>query len=93
MPLRVELWTAAPPDDLDDWEEAFEATLAVSDDGIDDESPAVEFTNIAVPAGMYRALITGTGFVAHGWPGSTEPRATAGASGSGRPWSAPRPNG
>jgi hypothetical protein len=33
----------------------------------------VDRTEIDVPPGLYHALITGRGFVSHGWPGSTEP--------------------
>jgi hypothetical protein len=73
MPLRVEVWDSAPPDDLEEWEEAFEAHLDVNQYGLVFESPTLDFIDLAVPPGSYYALITGRGFVAHGWPGSTEP--------------------
>ena len=73
MALRVEIWSAAPPDDLAEWDEAFEASLTVDGDGVTYESPTRKIVNIEVPSGAYRAVITGTGFVARGWPGSTEP--------------------
>lgn len=72
MRLTVELWDRHPANDLDQWQEAFEAHLQVFDQLIY-ESPTVDRTELNVPPGSYHALITGRGFVAHGWPGSTEP--------------------
>lgn len=72
MPLTVEVWDHEPADDLDEWQEAFEAHLHVSNQLVY-ESPTVDLTEIDVPPGSYHALITGRGFVANGWPGSTEP--------------------
>jgi hypothetical protein len=73
MPLAVEIWDSVPAEDLSEWEEAFEALLVVGDSGLTYESPTVELTQIVVSPGSYHALITGRGFVARGWPGSTEP--------------------
>jgi hypothetical protein len=74
MPLRVEVWTAPPEDDLDEWQEAFEVHLDVGDDGLNYESPTLDITPLPVPPGSYHAIITGRGFVGHGWwPGSTTP--------------------
>ena len=75
MPLRVELWPAEPPDDLDDWQEAFLAGLLVDPAGIGMiyESPTMEGTTVPVPPGRYTVRIVGRGFVNYGWPGSTEP--------------------
>lgn len=73
MPLLIERWSGEPPPDLDDWQVAYAAHLAVGDDGIYYETPTLDGVDIAVPAGAYRALITGRGFVGHGWPGSTKP--------------------
>jgi hypothetical protein len=73
MPLRVEVWDAPPPDDTAEWPEAFEAHLDVRDGGLAYESPTADFTPLEVPPGAYYALITGRGFVARGWPGSTTP--------------------
>ena len=73
MPLRVEVWEARPLDDLDEWEEAFDAYLEVDQPGLAYESPTMDFVDLKVPPGSYHALITGRGFVADGWPGSTEP--------------------
>jgi hypothetical protein len=88
MPLRIEVWTAEPDGDLDEWEEAFETHIDVGDEGLTYESPTLDLTPIAVPPGSYHALITGRGFVAHGWPGSTEP----GDSWRIRVWPSPGPS-
>src|SRR5689334_13667120 len=71
MPLRVEVWTGRPEDDLEMWEEAFEVHLDVGDDGLLYESPTVDIVSLPVRRGSYHALITGRGFVDIGWPGST----------------------
>jgi hypothetical protein len=73
MALRVEMWSGEPPSDLDDWEEAFEVHLEVGDFGLLYGSPTMDFVPLPVRPGSYHALITGRGFVAIGWPGSTEP--------------------
>jgi hypothetical protein len=73
MRLRVERWTVQPPDDLDDWQEAFLTGLVVGDDGLAYESPTMEGATIPVPPGRYAARISGRGFVNRGWPGSTTP--------------------
>lgn len=73
MPLRVEAWDSPPPDDTPQWPEAFEAHLDVPDDGLSYSSPTVDTVSLGVPAGRYHLLVTGRGFVAHGWPGSTKP--------------------
>jgi hypothetical protein len=73
MPLRVELWAAEPPDDLDSWEEAFLTGLKVGPDGLVYETPTLEGATITVPSGRYAVRITGRGFVNHGWPGSVTP--------------------
>lgn len=73
MPLRVEVWDAAPPDDLDAWAEAFEASLRVDARGLAFTSPTMPTRTVAVPVGRYRLLVVGRGFVSYGWPGSTKP--------------------
>ena len=73
MPLRVEVWDASPPDDLDAWQEAFEASLRVGARGLIYTSPTMSEHHVAVPVGRYRLRVTGRGFVARGWPGPTEP--------------------
>jgi hypothetical protein len=73
MPLRVEVWDAPPPDDSAEWPEAFEAHLEVGAGGLAYDSPTARFARLDVLPGAYHAHITGRGFVAHGWPGSTTP--------------------
>lgn len=73
MPFRVEAWSAEPFSDIDGWQEAFELHLDVSDYGLQYSSPVAEEITFEVPPGSYRALITARGFLAAGWPGSTEP--------------------
>jgi hypothetical protein len=73
MPLRVELWDGEPPGDLNDWEEAFEAYLEWEHGGLTYSSPTMDSKDFPIPPGAYQVLITGRGFVAHGWPGSTTP--------------------
>src|SRR3954468_7203340 len=73
MPLLIEVWDGEPPDDLDDWEEAFEVHLDVGTEGLVYESPTLDVVELPVPAGSYHALIAGRSFVGHGWPGSTKP--------------------
>jgi hypothetical protein len=72
MPLAVEVWDGEPARDVDEWQEAFQAHIEVTTQ-FGYESPTDELIEIAVPSGSYAVLITGRGFVAHGWPGSTEP--------------------
>ncbi|WP_380156099.1 hypothetical protein [Kineococcus sp. R86509] len=73
MPLRLERWDAAPQEDLQDWQEAYEAHVSVNEYGLYYQSPTLEGTQLPVPAGEYHALITGRGFISRGWPGSTAP--------------------
>lgn len=73
MPLDVEVWEARLPADLDDWEETFEVWLDVDETGLAFQSPTLSKTVIPVPAGRYHVLVSGRGFVAQGWPGSTNP--------------------
>ncbi|HJU03232.1 MAG TPA: hypothetical protein VJ966_18710 [Actinomycetes bacterium] len=73
MPLRAEVWPGEPPDDLDQWQEAFCTGLAVGADGVVFESPTAETRTIPVPPGRYAVRITGRGFVRRGWPGTTTP--------------------
>jgi hypothetical protein len=73
MRLCVELWATQPPDDLDDWQEAFLTGLVVGEAGVTFESPTLAFHSIPVPPGRYAALIARRGFVNRGWPGSTRP--------------------
>ena len=71
--MRVEVWPTQLRLDLDDWQEALEASLSVRDNGLSYESPTMPKQSIAVPAGRYGLRVAGRGFVARGWPGSTRP--------------------
>ncbi|MBQ1038775.1 hypothetical protein [Micromonospora sp. C81] len=73
MPFRLEVWDDPPPDDREDWEEAFEASLLVVDDVLQYFSPTDTVVTFEVPSGRYAARISGRGFVNRGWPGSTTP--------------------
>ncbi|WP_394840339.1 hypothetical protein LVJ94_26030 [Pendulispora rubella] len=74
MPLRIERWPSEPPKDLEQWQEAFEASLTISDFGLYYESPTLQGKVLETPPpGTYAVRITGRGFVAAGWPGSTTP--------------------
>jgi hypothetical protein len=73
MGVTFELWTDAPADDLDEWQEAFEVSLDIDEEGLTYGSPTLEGETIALPSGHYGLRICGRGFVAHGWPGSTSP--------------------
>jgi len=73
MRLRVELWATQPPDDLDDWQEAFLTGLVVGEGGLAYNSPTLAYETIPVPPGRYAARIAGRGFVNRGWPESTRP--------------------
>lgn len=73
MRLCVEVWSAEPPNDLDAWQEAFEAALMVGHGELMYQSPTVDWQTITVPPDNDAVRITGRGFVARGWPGSTTP--------------------
>ena len=73
MPLTVEVWAGPIPDDLEDWDEAYEVWLDTDKSGLTFESPTLSAVAVSVPPGRYRALLTGRGFIARGWPGSTTP--------------------
>jgi hypothetical protein len=73
MPLRVEVWPAEPPDDLDEWQEAFLTGLLIGPGGLVYETPTFEPVSVPVPPGRYAVRITGRGFLNYGWPGSTTP--------------------
>jgi hypothetical protein len=72
-PLRAEVWDRPPPDDAAGWPEALEAHLDITDRGLVYDSPTTRAVSLDVPSGAYCALITGRGFVAHGWPGPATP--------------------
>ena len=59
MPLRVEIWDAVPPDDLDAWEEAFEASVRVGARGLTYTSATTPSHTVPVPVGRYRQRVAG----------------------------------
>lgn len=73
LALRVEMWSGLPAPDLDDWEEVAEASLRTRTNEVQWSSPTLVSTRLQVPGGLYRLRISGRGFVARGWPGSTTP--------------------
>lgn len=73
MPFRVEVHTAQPVDDIAKWDEVCEVHIDVGPGGLFFESPTLTPVLLPVSEGSYHALISGRGFVAHGWPGTTTP--------------------
>jgi hypothetical protein len=73
MSVTFELWSDAPVDDLEVWDEAFEVSLDVDEEGLSYGSPTLEWETIALSSGRYGLRIFGRDFVAHRWPGSTTP--------------------
>jgi hypothetical protein len=70
--VTVERWDGPPPDDVTRWEEAVEGGLVV-DAGLTLSSPTMDYVSVPMPAGDYVMRVVGRGFVARGWPGSTDP--------------------
>ena len=73
MAFTVEVWDAEPFSDLDGWQEAFEVHLDVSHYGLHYSWTNGDVTDLGVPPGSYRALVTARGLLVGGWPGSTTP--------------------
>ncbi|WP_353650853.1 hypothetical protein ABLG96_08140 [Nakamurella sp. A5-74] len=67
VPLQAQLWDSEPPKDLGGWDEAFEASLIAGERGVTWVSPTVEGVDIPVPAGRYRARISGRGLLRPPW--------------------------
>jgi hypothetical protein len=70
-PLRLEVWSAEPPDDRDHWDHEVDADLDVPDGQIIFEaSGGGPATSADVPAGAYRVRISGRGFTELGYAGA-----------------------
>ena len=103
LELTVEVWDAQPPEDLDAWEQVVVASLEVTDGRLDFAAPTLPGSRYDIASGRYVLTVSGRGFVARGWPGSTTPgdvwrvRLWPAASGSTGPavrlkgWAAPPP--
>ena len=70
LELTVELWDEEPPSDIEAWQQVVRSSIQV-DDRLLYESPTMEGAWFHVPSGSYSVLVSGRGFVARGWPGST----------------------
>jgi hypothetical protein len=70
-PLRVEIWSAEPPDDRGDWDHEVDADFDVPDGRINFMFPTGTLNASAdIPAGRYRARISGRGFTELGAAGA-----------------------
>jgi hypothetical protein len=59
MRVRVEQWTAEPPDDVADWQDAVEGPLFIEGGVLHLDSPTMEGTSTPVPDGMYAVRVCG----------------------------------
>ena len=73
LELTVEVWDEEPPADTESWQQVVQSSIEIVDDRLLFESPTMEGAWFDVPSGWYSVLVSGRGFVAHGWPGSTTP--------------------
>jgi hypothetical protein len=75
MQMAIEVWDQNPPEDRGDWDQVVDLVLEVDQDGflLLDSPPGGDPHYVAVDPGRYRVEVCGRGFVALGWPGSTEP--------------------
>jgi hypothetical protein len=74
MRFVVERYEEVPDLEADEeWQLVFEATIRVGGGGLSYESPTIEPVVFPIPAGTVTLRVCGRGFVAEGWPGSTEP--------------------
>jgi hypothetical protein len=70
-PLRLEVWSADPPDDRNHWDHEVDADLDIPDGQIFFEaSGGGPTTSAGIPAGAYRARISGRGFTEMGFAGA-----------------------
>jgi hypothetical protein len=61
-PMRVEVWSAEPPNDRADWDHEVDADFDVPEGQICFFAPACSMTMADVPAGSHRMRISGRGF-------------------------------
>lgn len=75
MQMAIEVWDQKPPEDRGDWDQVVDLVLEIDQDGSLqlDSPPGGEPHHVTVDPGRYRVEVCGRGFVALGWPGSTEP--------------------
>jgi hypothetical protein len=74
LPLSVEVWSAAPDPDPDDWQQVSQERLTVDERrSIYIESPTLDGVSCPLSPGEYVVETSGRGFVAAGWPGSVLP--------------------
>ena len=74
MQIDVEVFTARPPIDDDQWQQIIEDHLDIGPDGVlQIDSPTTSPVDCVVPPGSYLVQVSGRGFVNYGWPGGTTP--------------------
>lgn len=74
MQIDVEVFTARPPIDDDQWQQIIEDHLVIGPDGVlQIDSPTTSPVDCVVTPGSYLVQISGRGFVNYGWPGGTTP--------------------
>jgi len=71
-PMRLEVWSAEPPDDRDQWDHEVDADFDVPDGRIYFMASGGGTADVSadIPAGRYRARISGRGFTALGHAGA-----------------------
>ncbi|WP_179276608.1 hypothetical protein [Rhodococcus sp. 14-1411-2a] len=74
MSIDVELFTARPPSDDDQWQQVSEDRLEIGPEGVlQIDSTTMDPVDCLIPPGDYLVQVSGRGFVNYGWPGSTTP--------------------
>ncbi len=73
-PMRLEVWSAEPADDLDRWDHEADLDFDVPEGRLDIAGPpahlAVEMVTTRIPPGRYRVRVSGRGFTAVGAAGA-----------------------
>jgi hypothetical protein len=70
-PMRVEVWDAEPPADTDNWSHEVDVDLDVPDGRLFFEaSGGGTAISVEMPAGRYRARLSGSGYTATGFAGA-----------------------